>query len=152
MADYLSCPKCNGAITPVDTTPATCNGCHGVWLSTADYGAALENVGGVTALVQSLTQESQPTGFTCPGCRHPLQAAWHRGTEIDWCEACHGIYLDRGESDRAMVLSSSRLKKVPSPSVVEEVVAEFGAWMVMDLLFQVIGVIVTGIAEVVDVD
>lgn len=37
----------------------------------------------------------------CPGCRDvPLQMAERQGVEVEYCPACRGVWLDRGELDK----------------------------------------------------
>jgi len=39
----------------------------------------------------------------CPTCRDtPLVLAERQGVEIDYCPACRGIWLDRGELDKLL--------------------------------------------------
>lgn len=33
----------------------------------------------------------------CPDCQKPLVALEYRAVEVDWCPACRGAWLDRGE-------------------------------------------------------
>lgn len=33
----------------------------------------------------------------CPHCEKPLVALEFRDVEVDWCPACRGLWLDRGE-------------------------------------------------------
>ncbi|MCS6771946.1 MAG: zf-TFIIB domain-containing protein [Kiritimatiellae bacterium] len=33
----------------------------------------------------------------CPTCDKPLVALEYRNVEVDWCPACRGIWMDRGE-------------------------------------------------------
>jgi Zn-finger nucleic acid-binding protein len=36
----------------------------------------------------------------CPIDQNPLQIAERQGVEIDYCPACRGVWLDRGELDK----------------------------------------------------
>ena len=39
--------------------------------------------------------------MVCPGCRNvPLQMAERHGIEVEYCPACRGVWLDRGELDK----------------------------------------------------
>src|SRR5581483_488967 len=38
--------------------------------------------------------------MNCPACQTPLQMADRQGVEIDYCPACRGVWLDRGELDK----------------------------------------------------
>ncbi len=35
----------------------------------------------------------------CPACKEPLVALELDAVEVDWCGACRGLWLDRGELD-----------------------------------------------------
>lgn len=49
-----------------------------------------------------------PRILTCPDCGNVKLVTRIRTTiEIDECPACHGIWLDRGELDKLIVLSST---------------------------------------------
>ncbi len=54
----------------------------------------------------------------CPTCTDtPLVMAERQGVEIDYCPACRGIWLDRGELDklldRALAASPAQVAPVP---------------------------------------
>ena len=36
----------------------------------------------------------------CPQCQVPLSITERQGIEIDWCNQCRGVWLDRGELDK----------------------------------------------------
>jgi Zn-finger nucleic acid-binding protein len=36
----------------------------------------------------------------CPACESNLQMTERSGVEIDYCPACRGVWLDRGELDK----------------------------------------------------
>ena len=38
--------------------------------------------------------------MNCPTCALPLKLAERSGIEIDYCEKCRGVWLDRGELDK----------------------------------------------------
>ena len=38
--------------------------------------------------------------MNCPNCKIPLVMSDRQGIEIDYCPACRGIWLDRGELDK----------------------------------------------------
>ena len=61
----------------------------------------------------------------CPTCTDtPLVMAERQGVEIDYCPACRGIWLDRGELERAAGLSlepeHSRLMICGNPQMIDD--------------------------------
>ena len=45
-------------------------------------------------------QEKSAAGLLCPTCRVPLTMSERQGVEIDYCQQCRGVWLDRGELDK----------------------------------------------------
>jgi Zn-finger nucleic acid-binding protein len=45
--------------------------------------------------------------MSCPVCRTSLLMSERQGIEIDYCPACRGVWLDRGELDKIVERSSS---------------------------------------------
>ena len=43
----------------------------------------------------------------CPNCNETLIMADRQGVEIDYCPACRGVWLDRGELDKIIERSAS---------------------------------------------
>ncbi|HET9397185.1 MAG TPA: zf-TFIIB domain-containing protein [Sphingomicrobium sp.] len=44
--------------------------------------------------------------MNCPNCKTPLTMSERQGIEIDYCPACRGVWLDRGELDKIIERSS----------------------------------------------
>lgn len=42
----------------------------------------------------------------CPACKTDLRMADRSGVEIDFCPACRGVWLDRGELDKIIERAS----------------------------------------------
>lgn len=38
----------------------------------------------------------------CPNCETQLTMSERQGIEIDYCPSCRGVWLDRGELDKAI--------------------------------------------------
>ncbi len=52
----------------------------------------------------------------CPrGCGIDLSRANRQGVEIDYCPKCQGIWLDRGELEKLISLSSQRVDHLMPP-------------------------------------
>ena len=45
--------------------------------------------------------------MACPACRTPLAMSERQGIEIDYCPACRGVWLDRGELDKIVERSTA---------------------------------------------
>ena len=48
--------------------------------------------------------------MNCPACKNPMVILELNQVEIDYCTACKGIWLDRGELD--LIFSSSEKKEI----------------------------------------
>lgn len=48
--------------------------------------------------------------MNCPACKNPMIILELNKVEIDYCTACKGIWLDRGELD--LIFSSSEKKEI----------------------------------------
>lgn len=44
--------------------------------------------------------------MNCPICKVELKMAERQGVEIDYCPQCRGVWLDRGELDKIIELST----------------------------------------------
>lgn len=44
--------------------------------------------------------------MNCPNCNTPLHIAERLGVEIDFCQSCRGVWLDRGELDKIIEKSA----------------------------------------------
>lgn len=42
----------------------------------------------------------------CPSCTGELKVSDRQGVEVDYCPACRGVWLDRGELDKIIERSS----------------------------------------------
>ena len=93
-----------------------CAGCGGIWLDEGEIKAlaaqpadalnqvrAFDNqVASVNATDPGLTEGllNKP----CPACKGKLTHAVFSGTGVEHCNSCHGIFVDRGELQKAMQL------------------------------------------------
>jgi uncharacterized protein len=50
----------------------------------------------------------------CPSCKVSLVIAERQGVEIDYCQECRGVWLDRGELDKILERSSSQDRRPSS--------------------------------------
>lgn len=51
-------------------------------------------------------ERDPPQPMACPICRTPLTMSERQGIEIDYCPACRGVWLDRGELDKIIERSA----------------------------------------------
>ncbi len=63
----------------------------------------------------------------CPTCTDtPLVMAERQGVEIDYCPACRGIWLDRGELDKLLDRAAAAAPPVPAAAQPQPVHASQG--------------------------
>ena len=55
-------------------------------------------------------------GMLCPLDKTALVMSERQGIEIDYCPACRGVWLDRGELDKIIERSSAETVPTPPPS------------------------------------
>lgn len=53
--------------------------------------------------------------MNCPVCSLPLQMTDRSGVEIDYCQKCRGVWLDRGELDKIIERASHAQPGQPHP-------------------------------------
>ena len=120
MGGQRTCIKCNSPLEPIVILGVEidrCVNCGGIWLDGGEIRelAAKRSAAGAdheleAAIARLSTQ--RPTGATpvrgdgpdvpCPACSGKLTVASFGPTRIEYCNACQGVYLDRGELARAM--------------------------------------------------
>ena len=52
--------------------------------------------------------------MNCPVCNLPLTMTDRQGVEIDYCQKCRGVWLDRGELDKIIERSYNAQTQQPS--------------------------------------
>ncbi len=53
------------------------------------------------------------SAMPCPNCRTGLTLSERSGVEIDYCQTCRGVWLDRGELDKIIERSARDALPVP---------------------------------------
>lgn len=53
--------------------------------------------------------------MTCPRCGAAMRTYQRAGVEVDQCESCRGIFLDRGELERLVTAESTYAAQPPPP-------------------------------------
>ena len=64
--------------------------------------------------------------MNCPRDAQPLQVTYKHGIEVDTCNTCHGIWLDRDELDKILKLSGGQVDKLPQQSAQDAPAASTG--------------------------
>ena len=133
----LACPKCRQRL--LDPTQVrgveidVCQGCGGLWFDhlelerviLADEDPIYPRL--EKGIVAELGAKKAETAWLCPRCRHCLTTyaiCSEPSLEVDVCEACHGIWLDRGE------LATARLQQeLPRATAAVERPRTTGTWL-----------------------
>jgi Zn-finger nucleic acid-binding protein len=118
----LTCVKCTSVLDKArvgDVEVDLCPSCGGLWL---DHGE-IERIGrGQTAEMEKLrsalqgAEQPDPASETvtnCPACPGALKEVVLGPVHVDYCTKCHGVFLDKGELDQAVVaVKGSTLRQV----------------------------------------
>ena len=56
----------------------------------------------------------------CPACETVLSMTERQGVEIDYCPSCRGVWLDRGELDKLLVMRAPDMRPPDQPSYSSE--------------------------------
>ena len=100
-----TCPRDGGGLERRPVGPAEmfiCPECHGLWISEADLEAFLHMPSEVWKLPAVRARFWSPSVYDdtarCP-CGHDnaMESLTRRGTRIDVCGSCRGVWLDGGE-------------------------------------------------------
>lgn len=94
------CPRCGQA----DLEPgagalggAGCSQCGGVFLEAGVTEDVLERIGVDRPMAGELLREASAPGVRCPGCGQPARELQLKGTRVDLCAGCGGLWLDADE-------------------------------------------------------
>jgi Zn-finger nucleic acid-binding protein len=107
----LTCVKCTSVLDKArvgDVEVDLCPSCGGLWL---DHGE-IERLGrgkseDLARLRSALTGSGAPdspseTTTACPACPGQLNVVVLGPVNVEYCNKCHGIFLDKGELDQAV--------------------------------------------------
>jgi Zn-finger nucleic acid-binding protein len=93
-----------------------CTGCGGIWLDEGEIKAlaaapavTLDQVRALDNQIPSVNpvdpgKSTATINKPCPACGGKLTNAEFSGTNVEHCNGCHGIFVDRGELQRTMQL------------------------------------------------
>ena len=100
----MRCPKCDAEMTTMTHRGITvdrCNQCHGIWLDRNEFDLLLGR-----GLAKSfdlgrfspLSPELDRTPAVCRRCGvEMVSLVGPADVRFEWCEACDGMFFDRGE-------------------------------------------------------
>ena len=122
MSANRICIKCGETLRPVEVAGVEvdyCAGCGGIWLDEGEIRALAarpaETLHEIRAIDHQIadfhpTDPGLSAGLLdkpCPACGGKLTHATFGNTGVEHCNACHGIFVDRGELEKAMQLAQS---------------------------------------------
>lgn len=118
MSEARKCIKCETIMKPrmvEDVEVDYCPSCRGLWLDRDEIRSLARKSDDSLAQLRELVQEGAPETPApstvvppCPACGGKLTLAAFGSIQMEHCSACDGIYLDRGELDKAMFVVKAR--------------------------------------------
>jgi len=120
----LNCPRCSKQLRvekhkgiEVDRCPS----CEGMWLDYHELDQLEDTVMDDDRGKGTMFFKAQGGELTCPRCAGPM--SWfryrHYNVELDFCEAEHGFWLDKGEESRVLEIMEQRTKDLKRSSSAE---------------------------------
>ena len=127
----MNCPRCDAQLKTekykgieVDKCPS----CEGLWLDHAELDQLEDTVMEEDELKGTMMFRSQGSDLLCPRCGASMR--WFRyrqyNVELDFCEAEHGFWLDKGEEKQVEEIMEGRIKKLKRSASAE---AEWGKFL-----------------------
>jgi len=111
-----TCIKCNTQLelhTILNVEIDLCPGCGGMWLDEGEIKQLAQTPRDALSEMNKL-ESGRPGGgapdvvdVPCPACSGKLLIAVFGPTSIEHCSGCGGVFLDRGELEKAMRLVDS---------------------------------------------
>ena len=111
----MKCPRCEvqlkvGSFKGMEVD--RCQRCEGIWLDHHELDQLEDTVMDDDRLKGSLMVSPQNSDLLCPRCESHMK--WFRyryyNMELDYCEAEHGFWLDKGEEKRVLEIMEQRIK------------------------------------------
>lgn len=132
----LTCVKCRSILDrasfeglEVDLCPS----CGGLWLDRGEITRAARLPEAELSRLRALLSvgggpPSTPTNNAgaCPACEGSLSEVVLGSVHVDYCDVCHGVFLDRGELEGALVAVRSRDKTATAHQVVSAAASAAG--------------------------
>jgi Zn-finger nucleic acid-binding protein len=120
----MQCPNCNHqleTVTDKGIEVDQCSKCGGKWLDFKELGEMESAVLPDEEERGTLVWDERPSEKKCPRCGKNMAAFNYRlnDLELDYCEALHGYWLDKGEEERVLDEMRERADNVDRKSKVE---------------------------------
>ena len=126
----MNCPRCRNELkiekykgVEVDRCPR----CEGMWLDYHELDQLEDTVMDDDRIKGTVMFRSDGSELVCPRCEGPMR--WFRyrqyNLELDFCEAEHGFWLDRGEEKRVLEIMEQRIKNLKRSASAEVEWAKF---------------------------
>ena len=111
----MNCPRCSAQLKvqtfkgiDVDRCPT----CEGMWLDHGELDQLEDTVMDDDHAKGTMFFRAEGSDLQCPKCNAPMK--WfryrHYNLELDFCEAEHGFWLDKGEEKRVPEIMEQRIK------------------------------------------
>ncbi len=111
----MNCPRCSARLeleTYKGIEVDKCPKCEGMWLDHSELDELEDAVMDEDQIKGTMMFRSQGSDLLCPNCQSHMQ--WfryrHYDLEMDFCEAEHGFWLDKGEEKRVLEIMDRRIK------------------------------------------
>ena len=120
----MNCPRCNvelkvGSFKGMEFD--RCQRCEGIWLDHHELDQLEDTVMDEDRLKGSLMVSTEHSDLLCPRCESHMK--WFRyryyDMELDYCEAEHGFWLDKGEEKRVLEIMGQRIKDLKRSGTAE---------------------------------
>jgi Zn-finger nucleic acid-binding protein len=133
----MICPGCkNNNLTRVDYKGIQldyCPSCFGIWFDRNELRQVKDKEDEFIRFVDIDPWKDEkkfkvnPSARTCPVCQVPLYTVEYDGldVDIDLCNICHGIWLDKGESDKIIEFLKDKVKKETLLGYLKDIGEEF---------------------------
>lgn len=134
-----ACPACEGDLNTYEaygTEIEGCPACKGIWLDKEELRKLKDrseqdswrSLRWMDDELEAIEQANAvPSGRNCPTCTGQKLVSTSFGessTILDWCPACHGVWLDRGEFEEILDVLRRKLDQMPVAELKEQVYKE----------------------------
>ena len=113
----MNCPRCSVELKPEKFKGIEidkCSRCEGLWLDYHELDQLEDTVLDDDPVKGTMMFSSMGGELPCPRCESPMH--WFRyrqyNLELDFCEAEHGFWLDKGEEKRVAEIMEQRIKNL----------------------------------------
>jgi uncharacterized protein len=129
----LTCVKCTSVLDRADFEGLEvdlCPSCGGLWLDRGEITRAARLPEAELTRLRTLVSQANPAApldsensVPCPACLGMLAEFTLGSVRVDCCSACHGIFLDRGELEEALVAVRAHDAEVTGRQVVDAAIS-----------------------------